>query len=161
MRRIIKTTLIAMAAVLLFAVVVRLTYIGDGKITPGTYEIKDFDPYPDAYIEVGEDTIQFHNIDLNAIYQEKQLEQYNKLVENYPDAAMSDEDVKKYSDLNACMAENPYPIDYVMNEDAKTGTFTYEFNFYTKLPFGFGISYDSLQKTLHIDHYVQALTFKK
>lgn len=162
MEKIVKIAFVIVAAVVLLISVIKFTYIGDGKITPGVYKVKDFDRYPDACIEVRDDEIQFYNIDLNAIYQDEMLKNYYDLIEKKPEFALSDEDVKKYSDLNTLMVMNPYPVDFEMqDEDDKTGTFTYFYNFYTKLIFGFGMYYDSLHKTLQIEHYFQELTFKK
>lgn len=163
MKTVIRLCLTIAGAVLLFAAVAKFTYIGDGKITKGTYRIKDFSRYPDAFIEVGEDSIQFFNIDLNEIYQEGQLKQYNEVIARKPDLALSEEEVKQASDLNAIMVQKPYYVDFQseVDSDIKSGTFTYEYNFYQKVFFGFGIEYNSLNKSIHIAHYIQELTFEK
>ena len=154
MKTLIRLCLTLSGAVLLFAAVAKFTYIGDGKITKGTYQIKGFDRYPDACIEVGEDSIQFFNIDLNEIYQEGQLKQYYEVIARKPDLALSEEEVKKASDLNALLVQRPYYVDFQseVDSDIKSGTFTYEYNFYQKNFFGFGIEYNSLHKTIHIGH---------
>ena len=162
MKKAIKITLIIVIALILIAAVFRLTYIGDGRIDAGTYEITGFDRYPDAYLVVADDMVQFYNIDLNEIYQAGQLEQYKELVEKNSDLAMTDEEVASYSDLNALMVQKAYPINYDEQTDSKTGTFTYSYSLYPgRWGFGFGIEYDSFHKTIHIGHYIQELTFKK
>lgn len=162
MKNVIKIPLIILAALLLIIVVFRFTYIGDGRIDDGTYEITGFDQYPDAYIVVAGDTVQFYNIDLNKIYQAGELEQYKEIVEKNQDLEMTEEEVARYSDLNTLMVQNAYPINYDEQADSKTGTFTYSYSMYPgQWGFGFGIEYDSFHKTIHIGHHIQELTFKK
>ena len=52
MKKAIKIALIILAALILMITVFKVTYIGDGRIDDGTYEITGFDQYPDAYIVV-------------------------------------------------------------------------------------------------------------
>jgi hypothetical protein len=162
MKKAIKIALIILAALILMITVFKVTYIGDGRIDDGTYEITGFDQYPDAYIVVAGDTVQFYNIDLNQIYQAGQMAQYKEVVEKNQDLKMTEEEVARYSDLNTLMVQNAYPINYDEQTDSKTGTFTYSYSMYPgQWAFGFGIEYDSFHKTIHIGHHIQELTFQK
>ena len=107
-----------------------LTDIKDGTINEGTYQVVDFEQYPDASITITKDTIQFHNIDLNKIYQAKQMEQYKKTHEINPELSYSEKEIDDYSNLNENFVNNAFPIPYEQAEDFKSGTFTYTYYLY-------------------------------
>ena len=128
----------------------------------------DFEQYPDASITITKDTIQFHNIDLNKIYQAKQLEQYKKTHEINPEFMIgmminySEIEIDDYSNLNENFVKNAFPIPYEQSEDYKSGTFTYTYYMYPgNSIFGLVILYDSLHKTLKINNEIQEINFAK
>lgn len=157
----IKIIIGAIIAIALLVVCYGIVKIGGAEITEGKYMICDFDSYPDAYIEVKENMIQFYNIDLNAIYQEYQLSNYKKMVDSGFQSAMSDEQVAKDADLNEMFVNNGYEIDYE-TDDSKQGTFTYVyFCMSSDNLFGLVLEYDSLHKTIQINSPVMNLIFEK
>lgn len=164
-KNVFKIVFIVIAAIAILVVVIGITSVNSGEPDAGIYKITDYKEYPDAYIKVKEHSLQFYNIDLNAIYQEKQIEEYNKLIDKFPDYALSDKEVEEYSDLNAILVEKPYYVDYkLLEEDAKTGTFEYTYFIYAgdnNASFGLVLLYDSFHKTIHINNAIQEITFKK
>lgn len=131
------------------------------KIADGTYRVRDCYDYPDAYIVVDGDKLQFHNIDLNAIYQDEQMEIYQEAVESGL-AGMSEERLEKACDLNQMFVTEPYELDYEsVDEDNKTGTFTYVyFCLGEQNYFGLVFEYDFFHKTLQVNDPVQTLVFE-
>ena len=70
--------------------------------------------------------LYFHNIDLNAIYQEEQMKSYMSMVESGATSSITDEQLKEISDLNSLFVSNPYELDYEsIGDESKSGTFTY------------------------------------
>lgn len=153
---------IILAVVLLLSVVV-ITKTGGAEITEGTYKITDYAAYPDAYIVVKENKLQFYNIDLNAIYQEAQLEDYKEMQEHGLEFHITEQQLGKISDLNELFVSNPYELDYESStKDNKTGTFTYVYFCYNgDYPFGLVLEYNSLHKTVKINSPEQTLIFEK
>lgn len=160
MKKIIKISIIAISAIAILVSVILMNYIGGKEITEGTYRIKGYKSYPNAYIEVKGNTVQFHNIDLNAIYREYQLESYKKVLESNTEVSITEEELEQISDLNELLVENPYEVDY--DTDSKSGTFTYIYFCYANgYPFGVVLKYDSFHKTLKINNAVQKIVFEK
>lgn len=154
---------IAIAVIILVATII-FSKVEDGKISTGIYKVTGYDEYPEAYIEVKDSSIQFHNIDLNAIYQEEQINMYQNYVERYPEYTLGEKEVEQYSDLNHVMAEQAYEIDYERFEDAKSGSFEYTYFVYpgnNNIHFGLVILYDAFHKTIHINNEIQEITFEK
>lgn len=163
-KTIIKTISIIIAAVIVLISVIAFVRTQTGEIASGVYKIKAFDEYPEAYIKIKDDTIQFFNIDLNAIYQDGQMDMYESYAERYPEYALTQEQVSEYSDLNAVFVEQAYVIDYETSGDAKSGTFEYTYFLYpgnNNVQFGLVILYDSIHKTIHINNEIQEITFEK
>lgn len=157
-----KYTIIIILALAILAVVFKITYIKDGTIDEGTYQVTDFEQFPNASITVTESTIQFHNIDLNKIYQEKQLEQYKKTHDVNPELSYSEKEIETYSDLNQNFVNNAFNIPYEQSETFKSGTFEYTYYFYPgNSIFGLVIIYDSFHKTLKINNEIQEINFEK
>ena len=157
-----KFAIIIILALFILGFAFKLIYIKDGTITEGTYPVVDFEQYPDASITIIKDTIQFHNIDLNKIYQAKQLEQYKKTHEINPELSYSEKEIDDYSNLNENFVKNAFPIPYEQSEDYKSGTFTYTYYMYPgNSIFGLVILYDSLHKTLKINNEIQEINFAK
>ena len=157
-----KVAIIIILALFILGFAFKLIYIKDGTITEGTYQVVDFEQYPDASITVIKDTIQFHNIDLNKIYQAKQLEQYKKTHEINPELSYSEKEIDDYSNLNQNFVNNAFSIPYEQSEDYKSGTFTYTYYMYPgNSIFGLVILYDSLHKTLKINNEIQEINFAK
>ena len=161
-KKAVKYVLGGIILLIVTIVIVRFTYTDNEKLGDGTYEIEDNEEYPDAKIVVKDGNLQFFNIDLNAIYQEKQIKEYKSLIEKYPDLAFSDEELKKYSDLNAWFVKQPYEIDYDRQCFGKEGTFSYGYALYPgTMSFGFGLEYDFWHKTIRVQHFVKEITFSK
>lgn len=163
-KKIITILLLIVIAIAVLVAVIVFSVSNNGELASGTYHITDFEEYPDAYIEVKDNSLQFYNIDLNAIYQKEQMEKYNKFIEKYPDSAISEEEVEKNSDLNFLFVDNPYYIDYEWEGDTKSGTFEYTYFLYpneNNISFGLVILYDSFHKTIHVNNAIQEMTFQK
>lgn len=157
-----KEALIVTGGVILLVLAAVVTYIGGAKMSNGVYKIEGNKDYPNAKIVVEDGNIQFYDIDLNAIYREKQLEEYNKVIKTQPSLAFSQENFQKFTDLNANFVDNQYKIDYQKEMLGKEGTFTYTFSLYPgKMVFGLGVDYDALRKKIHICNGVQQMTFSK
>lgn len=114
--------IIIILALFILGFAFKLIYIKDGTINEGTYQV--------ASITITKDTIQFHNIDLNKIYQAKQMEQYKKTHEISPELSYSEKEIDDYSNLNENFVNNAFPIPYEQAEDFKSGTFTYTYYLY-------------------------------
>lgn len=117
-----KLAIIIILAIFILGFAFKLIYIKDGTINEGTYQV--------ASITITKDTIQFHNIDLNKIYQAKQMEQYKKTHEISPELSYSEKEIDDYSNLNENFVNNAFPIPYEQAEDFKSGTFTYTYYLY-------------------------------
>ena len=117
-----KLAIIIILALFILGFAFKLIYIKDGTINEGTYQV--------ASITITKDTIQFHNIDLNKIYQAKQMEQYKKTHEISPELSYSEKEIDNYSNLNENFVNNAFPIPYEQAEDFKSGTFTYTYYLY-------------------------------
>ena len=117
-----KLAIIIILALFILGFAFKLIYIKDGTINEGTYQV--------ASITITKDTIQFHNIDLNKIYQAKQMEQYKKTHEISPELSYSEKEIDDYSNLNENFVNNAFPIPYEQAEDFKSGTFTYTYYLY-------------------------------
>ena len=117
-----KLAIIIILALFILGFAFKLIYIKDGTINEGTYQV--------ASITITKDTIQFHNINLNKIYQAKQMEQYKKTHEISPELSYSEKEIDDYSNLNENFVNNAFPIPYEQAEDFKSGTFTYTYYLY-------------------------------
>ena len=117
-----KLAIIIILALFILGFAFKLIYIKDGTINEGTYQV--------ASITITKDTIQFHNIDLNKIYQAKQMEQYKKTHEISPELSYSEKEIDDYSNLNENFVNTAFPIPYEQAEDFKSGTFTYTYYLY-------------------------------
>lgn len=163
MKKFIKIGLGVFLAVALLVVVIVIGKVGGAQIAEGTYKIKECKDYPDAYISVEENKVQFHNIDLNAIYQEEQMKSYMSMVESGATSSITDEQLKEISDLNSLFVSNPYELDYEsIGDESKSGTFTYIYFCYnSNSPFGLVLEYNSFDKTIQINSPVLNLIFEK
>lgn len=158
----LKFVAIVIVAILVMVGVFVFVNIGGAKISEGKYKIIGVEEYPDAYIQVEGNNIQFYNIDLNAIYQQGQLDNYNNMIEKGFPATYTDEQIKEYSDLNKMFVENSYTIDYETNDDNKSGTFTYiHYCIVDNAAFGFVLEYDSFNKTIQINSPIKNILFEK
>jgi len=154
-----KKIIISVIIVILLAVTLTANYIGGAEFTEGKYKIQDFAEYPDAYIEVKGNTIQFHDIDLNAIYREHQVSEYRKAVTKGIPVKLDEETLKTASDFNARFVDAPFELDF---SDTKDGTFSYTHFCYDESQiFGLVIIYDALHKTIKINNAEQEIVFKK
>ena len=133
------------------------------RMASGTYYAVNCEEYPDAYVVVKGETIQFYNIDLNAIYREDQLNSVYMKQNNENlsfNTGLTDEELLELSDLNNMFVNNPYKYDF--KDGWKEGTFVYllRCDGYERL-FGLYLLYDSWNKTITINNYQLQITFKK
>jgi len=152
MKKGIKILIISIIVIGLLSAAIFISQSGGSEISEGTYYIENCEAYPDAYITVNNNEIQFHNIDLNALYREEQLENYNRLVEQGTIAKLSDSVLDQVSDLNYLFVSNAWQINYDEIVMDKNGTFTYVY--FCMVPdtyFGKVIQYDSLRKTIQLN----------
>ena len=152
MKKGIKILIISIIVIGLLSAAIFISRSGGSEISEGTYYIENCEAYPDAYITVNNNEIQFHNIDLNALYREEQLENYNRLVEQGTIAKLSDSVLDQVSDLNYLFVSNAWQINYDEIVMDKNGTFTYVY--FCMVPdtyFGKVIHYDSLRKTIQLN----------
>ena len=68
MKKAIKLIFIGVVALTILLVVFDITYIGDERFDDGVYRVIDNSEYPNAYIIVENDSIQFVGIDLNTVF---------------------------------------------------------------------------------------------
>lgn len=157
MKRNVKTlicffTAIALALVILI-IIIAVGNISSGKIAEGTYRIRNCSEFPDAYIVVKGNKVQFYDIDLNKLYREKELESFKGWVEHGVGVEMTEKQIEKASDLNELFVTHPWEIDYDIVGDNKDGTFTYIYFCIVKdTPFGLVLQYDSLHKTIQLNN---------
>lgn len=158
----LKIVVSIVVAIVILIATIMIVSIGGAEIAEGRYEIVGYDVYPDAYIMVEENSIQFYNIDLNAIYQEYQSDNYQKMIEAGIVSNVTEEQLENMSDLNAMFVSNPYIIDYEQQLDNKSGTFTYVY-FCLKdgNTFGLVLEYNSFDKTIQINSPVIKLLFER
>lgn len=152
MKKGIRISIISIIVIGLLLAAIFISKSGGSKISEGTYYIENCEAYPNAYITVSNNEIQFHNIDLNALYRKEQLENYNKLVERGTIAKLSDSVLNQVSDLNYLFVSNAWKINYDEVVMDKNGTFTYVY--FCMVPdtyFGKVIQYDSLRKTIQLN----------
>ena len=156
--------IIAIIVLITIPTVIFFTLKINGKsMSNGTYYAVNCEEYPDAYVVVKGETIQFYNIDLNAIYREDQLNSVYMKQNNENlsfNTGLTDEELLELSDLNNMFVNNPYKYD---SEDRwKEGTYIY---YYRCLSYGnwFGLHllYDSWNKTITINNYQLKITFEK
>lgn len=135
-------------------------YVGDGSYTEGKYIIQNCEEYPDAYIKVKGDTIQFFNIDLNALCQDKKMKDYYRSVEKGNTEPFLEEDLARVSDYNRAFVDNQWTMKY--DEYSKSGTFKYvDFCMIEDTLFGIVLHYDSFHKTIEVYYSGESIMFKK
>lgn len=158
-------TVLAIAlAIVILIIIIAVGDISSGKIAEGTYRIKNCSEFPDAYIVVRGNKVQFYDIDLNKLYREEQLENFKRLVEHGIGVEMTEKQIEKASDLNEMFVINSWEIDYDLVGDNKDGTFTYIYFCMVKDTFfGLVLQYDSLHKTIQLNNSdpQKILVFKK
>lgn len=159
-----KKKLLLISAIILaigvLGILIFFNYVGDEKFTEGIYKVQDCEAYPEAYIEVKDDHIQFYNIDLNALYHDADMEDYNKVVSMGGIEKLSDEDLARVSDYNRAFVDNPWKMEY--NKDKKNGTFVYvNFCMIERSMFGIVVHYDAFDKSIKVFHSGESYTFKK
>lgn len=161
-----KKTLIIIGIILLIAIPFGVNFLlkmNAKKMTDGRYYAVDCEEFPEAYVIVKGNTIQFYNIDLNSVYREEQLDSVYKKQDNENmnfNTGLSDEKLFELSDLNDMFVNNKY--EYDIDNGWKKGTFTYLFRCmgYGNW-FGLSLSYDAWNRTITINNYQLQITFKR
>ena len=161
-----RKTLIIIGIIVIIAIPFAINFIlkiNSAKIVNGTYYAVDCEEYPDAYAVVKGETIQFYNIDLNAIYREEQLNGVYKAHNNENlsfKIDVTEEELLELSDLNDMFVNNP--CEYDLGKGWKDGTFVYVFRCVRYNGwFGLYFLYDSWNRTLKINNSQLQITFKK
>lgn len=153
MKKTLKAGIVLVVAMALLVGVFLISCRGDGTIADGIYRVTNSEAYPDAYIVVRDNEIQFYNIDLNALYQEYQRWNYAEWEKRGVGAKLTEEQIEEFSDLNELYVSNAWMIDYKLTVTSKEGTFT---NAYfckvSDTPFGLILQYDSLHRTIQINN---------
>ncbi|MCM1101128.1 MAG: hypothetical protein NC398_07060 [Acetatifactor muris] len=150
MKKLSKTVIGLIVIVILTVTVIVVIGTGGSGLADGTYRVTNCESYPDAYIVVDGkgSNIRFYNIDLNEIYREDDLANYNKMLEKGFPVVIEGEELEKLSDLNEMFVSHAWTLE---DELFKKGTFTY--GVYCMGPeniFGLVLEYDSLHKTIQI-----------
>lgn len=162
MRSNIKIILIVIVVLMLLIGIIVYANIGGAQMAEGTYKVIGYDKYPDAYIKVEGNGVQFYNIDLNAIYGAYQLEDYNTLVSGGYIECMEADVLANVSDLNKAFVDDSYIINYEEREGSKEGTFTYiHYCFDDSNMFGLVLEYNAFDKTIQINSPVINLLFER
>lgn len=152
MKKTAKISIGIIGAIIILAVIIAISGIGGGKIADGTYRVTNCEAYPDAYIVVEGNKVQFYNIDLNALYRDKQRKEFEGWMERGVGANMTEEQIERVSDLNALFVSNAWEIDYDLVDNNKQGTFTYvHFCIVKDARFGLVLQYDALHKTIQLN----------
>lgn len=162
MNKYINAAIVVIVVAALLGVIIVTTGIGSGRMADGTYRITNCEAYPDAYLVVDGYRVQFFNIDLNALYQEKQRKDFQQWIERGIGASMTEEQIERASDLNNLFVSNSWMVDYSL--DNKLGTFTYVYFCLVKdTRFGLVLQYDSLHKTIQLNDAdpTKVFVFKK
>lgn len=137
--------------------------VSDSDMADGTYHVVDCETYPNAYIIVKGQTVQFYNIDLNATYGDSQFEEvyWMQTRKEAPiDTGYTIEELKQMADLNVAFCENSY--NYSKVNVHKQGTFTYWYPCRTDAQFfGLQLIYNSWDRTIKINNYQMNILFKK
>ena len=161
-----KKILIAVGIIVLIALPIAVDFllkIYSNGMANGIYYAVDCEEYPDAYVVVKGETIQFYNIDLNAIYRQEELDDLYKAHNNEKlsfKIDVTEEELLEMSDLNNKFVNNPYKYD--PEKGWKDGTFVFLYRCMDDRDwFGLHLLYDSWNRTVTINHYLLKITFKK
>lgn len=150
MKKLSKTVIGLIVIVILTVTVIFALGAGGSGPADGTYRVTNCENYPDAYIVVDGKgkNMRFYNIDLNAIYREDDLANYNKMVEKGFPVVIEGEELERLSDLNEMFVSHTWTFE---DELFKKGTFTYGvYCMGSENIFGLVLEYDSLHKTIQI-----------
>ena len=145
----IAFSIVAALLIAVLVIVLRFTQKQTKGIADGKYMVVDCPEYPDAYIIVKNNSIRIYNIDVNAIYRNKES-----------GIVLTDEEIEELSDLNKMFVENAYKVD--VEKGTKEGTYAYVYSCLSKGNyFGLHFVYDSYNKTIKINNYQKEIVFKK
>lgn len=160
-RKYIISIITVFLLVAVMIVILKFTRKQFNGIADGKYRVVDCPEYPDAYIQVKDNSIQIYNLDINSIYRLEQIEEISKMRENEEIGIfLSDEEIEELSDLNRMFVENSYEVD--INKGYKNGTYSYVYKCQCKGNyFGLIFIYDSYEKTIKINNYQKKIVFKK
>ena len=143
-KKVLLTLIILMIPVILF-----LCFRNNPKLKEGTYKIQDNKTYPDAYIVVQDNSIQFYNIDLNDLFKEEMVTRYIYFQETEY-GALTDkekEEVEASIDLNKLVCDQPYSLNYETSIRDEWNEYS---NMFCKINSvnSFGYLYNTTAKTL-------------
>ena len=123
----------------------------ESKLQDGIYKVQQNDLYPNAYIEVKEGRIQFFNVNLDSLYKET-LAAYCIRMQESKYGSITEEEkqgIKNSIQLNLCLCENSYILNYDKMMDYGNYEYSNEF-FRLKNNIPFGYLYNAKNKTISI-----------
>lgn len=164
MKRNVKIGICIFSAIVFLVMILVISNMSRMQIAEGTYRVTNCDEYPDAYIVVNENNIQFYNIDLNMLYREEQIKDFQGWIEHGVGGELTEEQIEMASDLNEMFVSNSWEIDYDLESNNKQGTFSYVYFCIVKdTRFGLVLQYDSMHKTIQLNNAdtQKILVFKK
>lgn len=152
-------TICVIVVLVLIPVALILWYnLFSGNIRNGKFYVTNCEEYPDAYIEVKDEKIFIYNMDLNALYQEKQIENlrsFNKIYE----LNFTEEEIMELTDLNYFFSVEGYDASEI--NPIKLGTFEYWYGCLVQdTTTGLHIKYNSWKNTMVICNQGYNFTFK-
>lgn len=157
-RWIIGIVVIALLLVLFF-----LITKDNSKLEDGIYRVQNNSQYPDAYIKVYGGSIQFCNINLDALYKNEMVIRYIYFQENVY-GPLTDGEKKKINDsisLNAVLCYQSHELNYNMQIKESKDEYS---NMFCKINSvnSFGYLYNTSTKTIVIGYGTQnELSFEK
>ncbi len=168
-----KKKIKVVAIVLLLLLVIGLTilavmYINGAfsqELSDGKYYIVGNTEYKDAYVEVKDDQIQFHNIDLTAIYREQLAKDFRKIIKNHPEKDLPDEELYELLDVNKWLVDKSYTMRYDPKNPHEYETFVYVHHLigpnFEVVKDVMVLHYNSLKKTITIMRDGIEIEFKR
>ena len=158
-----KKCFVIVLIILVVPMILFLCFRDNSELKEGIYKVQESKEYPNAYILVENDSIQFFNIDLNALYKEEMVERYIFYQESEY-GKLSDEEkneIKASIDLNKLLCDQSYKINY--ETQIKDGWNEYS-NMFCKINSinSFGYLYNASLETIYIGGGASIeLSFKK
>ena len=157
-----KKLFFAVLIIIALPIIFLICFRDNSELEEGIYRIQDNELYPDAYILVQDNSIQFCNIDLNTIFKDEMVERYIFFQENEYGKLTDKEkmEIDSSIDLNKLLCEQPYQLNYETQIKEGWNEFS---NMFCKINSinSFGYLYHADTKTIFIDGASTQLSFKK
>lgn len=158
-----KKLIFVVLLVIALPIVLLVCFRENSELKEGIYRVQDTELYPDAYILVKANSIQFCNIDLNAIYKDELVDRYIFFQESEYGTLSEEEkiEIEKSIDLNKILCEQPYELNYETQIKEGWNEFS---NMFCKINSinSFGYLYNANTKTISVGGGASMdLSFKK